>query len=97
MTEKTAFGDTNTFASKGGLAGMSEAAAAGMVLVMSIWVYALFFTLKQRSESALQDDYAAEMLWYHLVLTGFLLKLIVFCRLDAPYPPTKAATSPGVT
>ncbi|KAJ7841854.1 exoglucanase-like protein 1 precursor [Mycena leptocephala] len=35
--QKTAFGDTNTFASKGGLAGMSEAAAAGMVLVMSIW------------------------------------------------------------
>ncbi|KAJ7441140.1 cellobiohydrolaseI [Mycena latifolia] len=61
--QKTAFGDTNTFASKGGLAGMSEAAAAGMVLVMSIW-----------------DDYAADMLW-----------------LDAPYPPTKAASSPGVT
>ncbi|KAF8186061.1 cellulase [Mycena galopus ATCC 62051] len=63
ITEKTAFGDTNTFASKGGLTGMSEAAAAGMVLVMSIW-----------------DDYAANMLW-----------------LDAPYPPTKAASSPGVT
>ncbi|KAJ7114331.1 family 7 putative glycoside hydrolase [Mycena epipterygia] len=61
--QKTAFGDTNTFASKGGLTGMSEAAAAGMVLVMSIW-----------------DDYAAEMLW-----------------LDAPYPPNKAASSPGVT
>jgi cellulose 1,4-beta-cellobiosidase len=37
-SEKTAFGDTNTFATKGGLAGMSSAAAAGMVLVMSIWV-----------------------------------------------------------
>lgn len=61
--QKTAFGDTNTFASKGGMAGMSESAAAGMVLVMSIW-----------------DDYAANMLW-----------------LDAPYPPTKAASSPGVT
>ncbi|KAJ7088980.1 glycoside hydrolase [Mycena epipterygia] len=61
--QKTAFGDTNTFASKGGLAGMSKAAAAGMVLVMSIW-----------------DDYAANMLW-----------------LDAPYPPTKAASSAGVT
>ncbi|KAF7354399.1 Glucanase [Mycena venus] len=61
--QKTAFGDTNTFASKGGLAGMSESAAAGMVLVMSIW-----------------DDYAANMLW-----------------LDAPYPPNKAASSPGVT
>ncbi|KAJ7884886.1 cellulase CEL7A [Mycena leptocephala] len=35
--QKTAFGDTNTFATKGGLAGMSSAAAAGMVLVMSIW------------------------------------------------------------
>jgi cellulose 1,4-beta-cellobiosidase len=35
--QKTAFGDTNTFASKGGLAGMSSASAAGMVLVMSIW------------------------------------------------------------
>jgi cellulose 1,4-beta-cellobiosidase len=37
-TEKTAFGDTNTFATKGGLATMSQAATAGMVLVMSIWV-----------------------------------------------------------
>ncbi|KAJ7927243.1 cellobiohydrolaseI [Mycena leptocephala] len=35
--QKTAFGDTNTFASKGGLATMSRAASAGMVLVMSIW------------------------------------------------------------
>ncbi|KAJ7738934.1 glycoside hydrolase [Mycena metata] len=61
--QKTAFGDTNTFASKGGLAGMSSASAAGMVLVMSIW-----------------DDHAANMLW-----------------LDAPYPPTKSASSPGVT
>ncbi|KAJ7736124.1 cellobiohydrolaseI [Mycena metata] len=61
--QKTAFGDTNTFASKGGMATMSKAASAGMVLVMSIW-----------------DDHAADMLW-----------------LDAPYPPTKAASSPGVT
>ncbi|KAJ7306134.1 glycoside hydrolase [Mycena albidolilacea] len=35
--QKTAFGDTNTFASKGGLDGMSSASAPGMVLVMSIW------------------------------------------------------------
>ncbi|KAJ7714986.1 exoglucanase-like protein 1 precursor [Mycena metata] len=61
--QKTAFGDTNTFASKGGMSVMSEAASAGMVLVLSLW-----------------DDYAANMLW-----------------LDAPYPPTKAASSPGVT
>ncbi|KAJ7728494.1 cellulase CEL7A [Mycena metata] len=61
--QKTAFGDTNTFATKGGLAGMSSASAAGMVLVMSIW-----------------DDHTADMLW-----------------LDAPYPPTKSASSPGVT
>jgi len=61
--QKTAFGDTNTFAQKGGMAGMSRAASAGMVLVMSIW-----------------DDHAANMLW-----------------LDAPYPPTKSASSPGVT
>jgi len=61
--QKTAFGDTNTFASKGGLAGMSQASSAGMVLVMSIW-----------------DDHAADMLW-----------------LDAPYPPTKSPSSPGVT
>jgi cellulose 1,4-beta-cellobiosidase len=60
--QKTAFGDTNTFDQKGGLAAMSSAATAGMVLVMSIW-----------------DDYAAEMLW-----------------LDAPYPPGKATTAPGV-
>ncbi|KAJ7875491.1 cellobiohydrolase I-II [Mycena olivaceomarginata] len=37
IAEKSAFGDTNTFASKGGLATMSRAASAGMVLVMSIW------------------------------------------------------------
>ncbi|KAJ7289779.1 cellobiohydrolase I-II [Mycena rebaudengoi] len=35
--QKSAFGDTNTFASKGGMATMSRAASAGMVLVMSIW------------------------------------------------------------
>ncbi|KAK7063511.1 glucanase [Favolaschia claudopus] len=61
--QKTAFGDTNTFQQKGGLSGMSQAASAGMVLVMSIW-----------------DDHAANMLW-----------------LDAPYPPTKDASSPGVS
>ncbi|KAJ7833035.1 concanavalin A-like lectin/glucanase domain-containing protein [Mycena olivaceomarginata] len=61
--QKSAFGDTNTFASKGGLATMSRAASAGMVLVMSIW-----------------DDHAANMLW-----------------LDAPYPPNKSASAPGVT
>ncbi|KAJ7318386.1 cellobiohydrolase I-II [Mycena albidolilacea] len=61
--QKSAFGDTNTFASKGGLATMSKAASAGMVLVMSIW-----------------DDHAANMLW-----------------LDAPYPPNKSASAPGVT
>ncbi|KAF8153609.1 Exoglucanase 1 [Mycena galopus ATCC 62051] len=61
--QKTAFGDTNTFASKGAMATMSKAASAGMVLVMSIW-----------------DDHAADMLW-----------------LDAPYPPTKSPSSPGVT
>ncbi|KAJ6478992.1 cellulase CEL7A [Mycena sanguinolenta] len=61
--QKTAFGDTNTFATKGGLGVMSQAASAGMVLVMSIW-----------------DDHAADMLW-----------------LDAPYPPTKSASSPGVS
>jgi cellulose 1,4-beta-cellobiosidase len=61
--QKSAFGDTNTFASKGGMATMSRAASAGMVLVMSIW-----------------DDHAANMLW-----------------LDAPYPPNKAASAPGVT
>ncbi|KAF7365259.1 Glucanase [Mycena venus] len=61
--QKTAFGDTNTFSTKGGMATMAEAASAGMVLVMSIW-----------------DDHAADMLW-----------------LDAPYPPNKAASAPGVT
>ncbi|KAJ7185085.1 cellulase CEL7A [Mycena pura] len=35
--QKTAFGDTNTFASKGGMSTMSKAASAGMVLVMSLW------------------------------------------------------------
>ncbi|QSZ36300.1 hypothetical protein DSL72_007426 [Monilinia vaccinii-corymbosi] len=35
--QKTAFGDTNEFAKKGGLTTMSKALAKGMVLVMSIW------------------------------------------------------------
>jgi len=35
--QKTAFGDTNSFASKGGMAGMSKALNNGMVLVLSIW------------------------------------------------------------
>ncbi|KAF7314729.1 Glucanase [Mycena kentingensis (nom. inval.)] len=61
--QKTAFGDPNTFAQKGGMAGMSQSANAGMVLVLSIW-----------------DDHAANMLW-----------------LDAPYPPTKSPSAPGVT
>jgi cellulose 1,4-beta-cellobiosidase len=61
--QKTAFGDTNEFAIKGGLAKMSAALSTGMVLVMSIW-----------------DDHTADMLW-----------------LDAPYPPTKSPSAPGVT
>ena len=35
--QKTAFGDTNSFSTKGGLQRMSAAWDAGMVLVMSIW------------------------------------------------------------
>lgn len=35
--QKTAFGDTNVFAQKGGLAQMGKAVAAPMVLVMSVW------------------------------------------------------------
>ena len=35
--QKTVFGDTNDFATKGGLAQMSKSFASGMVLVMSIW------------------------------------------------------------
>ncbi|KIN01384.1 glycoside hydrolase family 7 protein [Oidiodendron maius Zn] len=61
--QKTAFGDTNEFAVKGGLATMGAALQKGMVLVLSIW-----------------DDHAVDMLW-----------------LDAPYPPTKDASAPGVT
>jgi len=61
--QKTAFGDTNEFATKGGLATIGAALKKGMVLVMSIW-----------------DDHSADMLW-----------------LDAPYPPTKSASAPGVT
>ncbi|KAG9081835.1 hypothetical protein FRC06_005367 [Ceratobasidium sp. 370] len=45
--QKTAFGDTNTFAAKGrGVAQMSKAFDQGMVLVMSVW-----------------DDHVANMLW----------------------------------
>lgn len=35
--QKTAFGDANTFAGRGGIAGMGQSFARGMVLVMSIW------------------------------------------------------------
>jgi len=35
--QKTTFGDTNNFATKGGLAAMGKAMANGMVLVMSVW------------------------------------------------------------
>jgi cellulose 1,4-beta-cellobiosidase len=35
--QKTAFGDTNVFEQKGGLAQMGKALAQGMVLVMSVW------------------------------------------------------------
>ncbi|KAG5650266.1 hypothetical protein H0H81_012792 [Sphagnurus paluster] len=35
--QKTTFGDTDSFTSKGGMAGMSTAAGNGMVLVMSVW------------------------------------------------------------
>jgi cellulose 1,4-beta-cellobiosidase len=35
--QKTAFGDTNVFASKGGLQQMGAAMKNGMVLVMSLW------------------------------------------------------------
>ncbi|KAH8816112.1 glycoside hydrolase [Xylogone sp. PMI_703] len=61
--QKTAFGDTNEFAAKGGLATLGAALKKGMVLVMSIW-----------------DDHAVNMLW-----------------LDAPYPPDKPASDPGVS
>lgn len=35
--QKTAFGDTNTFANRGGVAAMGESFSRGMVLVMSVW------------------------------------------------------------
>ncbi|KAI0319925.1 cellobiohydrolaseI [Amylostereum chailletii] len=35
--QKTAFGDTNSFETRGGVAAMGDAFEAGMVLVMSIW------------------------------------------------------------
>ncbi|KAJ7138655.1 cellobiohydrolaseI [Mycena filopes] len=35
--QKTAFGDTNSFETRGGLAAMGKALARGMVLAMSIW------------------------------------------------------------
>jgi len=35
--QKKAFGDTNDFATKGGLGNMSKAMASGMVLVLSVW------------------------------------------------------------
>ncbi|KDQ13783.1 carbohydrate-binding module family 1 protein [Botryobasidium botryosum FD-172 SS1] len=36
-SQKSVFGDTNAFAAKGGLAGISKSFANGVVLVMSIW------------------------------------------------------------
>ncbi|KAJ3757284.1 cellulose 1,4-beta-cellobiosidase precursor [Lentinula raphanica] len=35
--QKAAFGDTDTFDSKGGMSGMGDAMSAGMVLVLSLW------------------------------------------------------------
>lgn len=35
--QKAAFGDTNSFANKGGLRAMGDAFGRGMVLVMSVW------------------------------------------------------------
>ncbi|KAI0051593.1 carbohydrate-binding module family 1 protein [Auriscalpium vulgare] len=61
--QKTAFGDQNYFATKGGLKTLGTAMSTGMVLALSIW-----------------DDHTADMLW-----------------LDSSYPPTKSASSPGVT
>ena len=61
--QKTAFGDSNEFKTKGGLANMGAGLKKGMVLVMSVW-----------------DDHSVNMLW-----------------LDAPYPPTKDASAPGVS
>ncbi|KAG8900472.1 Exoglucanase 1 [Tulasnella sp. 403] len=37
QVQKTVFGDTNSFADKGGLSKMGDALANGMVLVMSVW------------------------------------------------------------
>ena len=62
--QKTAFGDTDTFDSKGGLAGMGRALSAGMVLVLSLWyvdsseVYCIIF-----DGLIGRDDYAVNMLW----------------------------------
>ncbi|KAJ7859220.1 cellulase CEL7A [Mycena olivaceomarginata] len=75
--QKTAFGDTNTFASKGGLATMSQASSAGMVLVM--------MTMPPICSGDAQ------------FFVQFLSKLNVLDRLDAPYPPNKSPSSPGVT
>jgi len=61
--QKTAFGDSNLFQTRGGLKKMGQALKNGMVLVMSIW-----------------DDHTAQMLW-----------------LDAPYPPDKDPSAPGVS
>jgi hypothetical protein len=86
ITEKTAFGDTNTFASKGGLATMSQASSAGMVLVMSIWVIPFSSRLNQalnpHSRMTMPQTCSGDAQFS----AQFLSKLNVLDRLDAPYP-----------
>ncbi|KAJ7788318.1 hypothetical protein B0H14DRAFT_3577094 [Mycena olivaceomarginata] len=54
--QKSAFGDTNTFASKGRMATTSRAASAGMILVMSIWNFKDAHQLRLPPYSSLAAD-----------------------------------------
>lgn len=61
--QKTAFGDTNTFASHGGMAAMGDAWAKGMVLVVCVDTCSLHNNMLTTSQMSLWDDYAVNMLW----------------------------------
>ncbi|KAJ7841917.1 glycoside hydrolase [Mycena olivaceomarginata] len=79
--QKTAFGDTNTFASKGGLATMSSASRRrNGPRHVHLGISVLFFRRHDLLNiDSIKDDHAANMLW-----------------LDSAYPPNKSASSPGV-
>jgi cellulose 1,4-beta-cellobiosidase len=79
--QKTAFGDTNSFAQRGGMAGMGNAFKAGMVRSPAILCFPFIplILFQKVLVLSLWDDHFANMLW-----------------LDSAYPLNKDASTPGV-